>query len=110
MSRLSLTIRPGRYEAVSLQTNRFTEDLIVVSMALSTGQSSGSRTGVRLGRAGRMVEMEYVVSTEKVRVDREWLWEMLSKVAHWHRWRTRDDVEGAVGWRVARGASSGRMT
>ena len=30
---------------------------------------------------------------------------MLSKVAHWHRWRTRDDVEAQLddAWRVVGG-------
>ncbi|HEY5231667.1 MAG TPA: GNAT family N-acetyltransferase [Galbitalea sp.] len=36
------------------------------------------------------------------RIDRDWVWEMLSTEAYWHRWRTRADVEAQLdaAWRV----------
>jgi GNAT superfamily N-acetyltransferase len=46
--------------------------------------------------------VEYVVSTHKQRVDRDWLWRMLSTEAYWARWRGRAEVEAQLNgaWRV----------
>ncbi len=40
--------------------------------------------------------MTYVLSTEKDRVDRDWLWAELSTNVYWARWRTRADVAAFV--------------
>ena len=47
--------------------------------------------------------MDYEVSLEPARVDRDWVWRMLSVEAYWLRWRTRADVETQIdrAWRVA---------
>src|SRR5579875_2857049 len=47
--------------------------------------------------------MSYEVSLDARRVDREWVWRMLSGEAYWLRWRTRADVEAQLdgAWRVA---------
>jgi GNAT superfamily N-acetyltransferase len=47
--------------------------------------------------------MDYEASLEPRRVDREWVWRMLSVEAYWLRWRTREDVETQLdgAWRLA---------
>jgi GNAT superfamily N-acetyltransferase len=47
--------------------------------------------------------MGYEASLEPRRVDRDWVWRMLSVEAYWLRWRTREDVEAQIdrAWRVA---------
>jgi GNAT superfamily N-acetyltransferase len=35
----------------------------------------------------------YVLSPDPLRIDRDWVWSMLSTEAYWLRWRTRADVE-----------------
>lgn len=47
--------------------------------------------------------MEYIASTDKSRIDRDWVWQMLSQEAYWHRWRSRADIEAQLdgAWRVA---------
>lgn len=47
--------------------------------------------------------MGYEVSLDPRRIDREWVWRMLSGEAYWLRWRTREDVEAQLdgAWRVA---------
>lgn len=47
--------------------------------------------------------MGYEASVELGRVDRDWVWRMLSVEAYWLRWRTRADVETQLdgAWRVA---------
>ncbi len=47
--------------------------------------------------------MEYEVSLEPGRIDRDWVWRMLSGEAYWLRWRTRADVEAQLdgAWRMA---------
>jgi GNAT superfamily N-acetyltransferase len=46
--------------------------------------------------------VDYIVSTDKDRVDRDWVWEMLSQEAYWGRWRSRGEVEAQLegAWRV----------
>ncbi|WP_458108096.1 GNAT family N-acetyltransferase [Arthrobacter sp. R3-55] len=46
--------------------------------------------------------MTYVLSADKDRVDREWLWAELSTNVYWGKWRTRDDVEAQLdnAWRI----------
>ncbi len=46
--------------------------------------------------------MTYLVSTDPSRVDRDWVWRMLSTEAYWHRWRTREHIERQLdgAWRV----------
>jgi ribosomal protein S18 acetylase RimI-like enzyme len=36
------------------------------------------------------------------RLDRDWIWRMLSTEAYWHRWRTRQQVEQQIdgSWRI----------
>ncbi len=48
------------------------------------------------------VGMRYTASTDPARIDRDWVWRMLSTEAYWHRWRTRDDIERQIdcAWRV----------
>lgn len=43
-----------------------------------------------------------VADDAKSRIDRDWVWRMLSTEAYWHRWRTREDVEAQLdgAWRV----------
>jgi GNAT superfamily N-acetyltransferase len=38
----------------------------------------------------------YVVSADPLRIDRDWVWAMLSTEAYWLRWRTRGDVETQI--------------
>jgi ribosomal protein S18 acetylase RimI-like enzyme len=47
--------------------------------------------------------MGYEASLEPRRVDRDWVWRMLSVEAYWLRWRTREDVEAQIdrAWRLA---------
>lgn len=47
--------------------------------------------------------MDYEASLEPRRVDRDWVWLMLSVEAYWLRWRTREDVETQLdgAWRLA---------
>jgi GNAT superfamily N-acetyltransferase len=46
--------------------------------------------------------VDYLVDTDKRRIDRDWVWRMLSEEAYWHRWRSRADVETQLdgAWRV----------
>jgi GNAT superfamily N-acetyltransferase len=47
--------------------------------------------------------MGYELSTDPERIDRDWVWRMLSTEAYWARWRTRADVEAQLdgAWRLA---------
>jgi GNAT superfamily N-acetyltransferase len=47
--------------------------------------------------------MGYEASLEARRLDREWVWQMLSTEAYWLRWRARQDVEAQIdgAWRLA---------
>jgi GNAT superfamily N-acetyltransferase len=38
----------------------------------------------------------FTASADPTRLDRDWIWRMLSIEAYWHRWRTRDDIERAI--------------
>lgn len=57
--------------------------------------------------------MTFVLSTDKDRVDRDWLWTELSTKVYWAKWRTRDDVEAQLdnAWRIvgAYDAQTGAM-
>ncbi len=46
--------------------------------------------------------MDYIVSTDKDRIDRDWVWQTLSQEAYWGRWRSRAEVEAQLdgAWRV----------
>jgi GNAT superfamily N-acetyltransferase len=46
--------------------------------------------------------VRYEASSDLQRVDRDWVWRMLSTEAYWHRWRTRTDVEAQMdgAWRI----------
>lgn len=46
--------------------------------------------------------MAIIADDDPTRIDREWVWRMLSTEAYWHRWRTRGDVEAQLdaAWRV----------
>jgi GNAT superfamily N-acetyltransferase len=46
--------------------------------------------------------LTYVASTLVNRLDRDWIWIILSTDAYWARWRTRADVESQIegAWRV----------
>jgi GNAT superfamily N-acetyltransferase len=46
--------------------------------------------------------MELTADDDRSRVDRDWLWRMLSTEAYWNRWRTREQVEAQLdgAWRV----------
>lgn len=46
--------------------------------------------------------MGLVADDDKSRLDRDWIWRMLSSEAYWSRWRTREDVEAQLdgAWRV----------
>lgn len=39
---------------------------------------------------------------DATRLDRDWIWEILSTDAYWHTWRTRADIEAQIdaSWRV----------
>ena len=43
-----------------------------------------------------------IADDDPSRVDRDWVWKMLSTEAYWHRWRTREHIEAQVdaAWRV----------
>jgi GNAT superfamily N-acetyltransferase len=45
---------------------------------------------------------DYVLDDDPARVDRDAVWDFLSKDAYWARWRTRGDVEAQIdsAWRV----------
>ncbi|WEG09763.1 GNAT family N-acetyltransferase [Microbacterium horticulturae] len=44
----------------------------------------------------------YELSSDPDRLDREWIWRMLSTEAYWGRWRTRGDIDVQLdgAWRV----------
>lgn len=46
--------------------------------------------------------MTYILSSDKDRVDRDWLWAELSTNVYWGTWRTRADVEAQLdnAWRI----------
>ncbi|HET7736558.1 MAG TPA: GNAT family N-acetyltransferase [Nocardioidaceae bacterium] len=46
--------------------------------------------------------MQLVADDDPARLDREWIWRMLSTEAYWHTWRKRDHVEAQLdaAWRV----------
>ncbi|MDR6988481.1 GNAT superfamily N-acetyltransferase [Paenarthrobacter nitroguajacolicus] len=46
--------------------------------------------------------MTYLLSPDKDRVDRDWLWARLSTKVYWAKWRTRADVEAQLdnAWRI----------
>lgn len=46
--------------------------------------------------------MELIADTDAQRLDREWIWRMLSTEVYWHRWRTREQIEQQIdgAWRV----------
>ncbi|CAD6009806.1 GNAT family N-acetyltransferase [Agreia sp. COWG] len=46
--------------------------------------------------------MTYEADDSLERIDREWVWKMLSSEVYWHRWRTRAQVEAQLdgAWRV----------
>jgi GNAT superfamily N-acetyltransferase len=46
--------------------------------------------------------VDYIASIERGRVDRDWIWHMLSQQAYWHRWRSRAEIETQLdgAWRV----------
>ncbi|MFT4259887.1 GNAT family N-acetyltransferase [Microbacterium sp.] len=46
--------------------------------------------------------MTYVADDSLERLDRDWVWDVLSTQAYWGRWRTRADVEKQIdgAWRV----------
>jgi GNAT superfamily N-acetyltransferase len=43
-----------------------------------------------------------IADDDPSRIDRDWVWQMLSTEAYWHRWRTRAQIESQVdvAWRV----------
>lgn len=46
--------------------------------------------------------MSLIADDDLSRIDRQWLWRMLSTEVYWHRWRTREQVEAQLdgAWRV----------
>lgn len=46
--------------------------------------------------------MGLIADDDRTRLDRDWIWRMLSTEASWHRWRSRTDVEAQIdgAWRV----------
>jgi len=44
----------------------------------------------------------FLIDDDKARLDRDWIWRMLSTEVYWARWRRREDVEMqlATAWRV----------
>ncbi len=46
--------------------------------------------------------MRLVADDDPARVDRDWLWRMLSTEAYWHRWRSRAQIEAQLdgAWRI----------
>jgi GNAT superfamily N-acetyltransferase len=43
-----------------------------------------------------------IADDDPARIDRDWVWQMLSTEAYWARWRTREQIETQldVAWRV----------
>jgi GNAT superfamily N-acetyltransferase len=46
--------------------------------------------------------MALVADDDPSRIDRDWVWEILSTQVYWHRWRTRTEVETQLdgAWRL----------
>lgn len=46
--------------------------------------------------------MVFVADTDPARLDRAWIWRMLSSEVYWHRWRSREQIEQQIdgAWRV----------
>lgn len=46
--------------------------------------------------------MDLIADDDPGRLDREWIWAMLSTEVYWHRWRTRAQVDQQIdgAWRV----------
>ena len=46
--------------------------------------------------------MDLVADDDPARLDREWIWQMLSTEAYWHTWRSREQIESQIdcSWRV----------
>jgi GNAT superfamily N-acetyltransferase len=46
--------------------------------------------------------VSFIADDDHSRVDRDWLWRMLSTEVYWHRWRTREQVEAQLdgAWRI----------
>jgi GNAT superfamily N-acetyltransferase len=46
--------------------------------------------------------MGLIADDDRSRIDRDWVWQMLSTEVYWHRWRTRDQIEAQLdgAWRV----------
>ncbi|MBF4595664.1 GNAT family N-acetyltransferase [Curtobacterium flaccumfaciens] len=44
----------------------------------------------------------FIADDDPARLDRDWIWRMMSTEAYWHRWRRRSDVETQIdrAWRV----------
>jgi GNAT superfamily N-acetyltransferase len=49
-----------------------------------------------------MWSMGLVADDSLVRIDREWVWQMLSNEVYWNRWRTREQVDAQLegAWRI----------
>jgi hypothetical protein len=46
--------------------------------------------------------MGLVVDDDPSRIDRDWVWQMLSTQVYWHRWRSRAQIEAQLdgAWRI----------
>lgn len=46
--------------------------------------------------------MSFDVSSDVSRLDRDWIWRMLSDEVYWALWRTRDDIDAQIetAWRI----------
>lgn len=46
--------------------------------------------------------MVFVADTDPARLDRAWIWRMLSSEVYWHRWRSREQIDQQIdgAWRV----------
>jgi GNAT superfamily N-acetyltransferase len=46
--------------------------------------------------------VDLVTDDDPSRIDRDWVWQMLSSEVYWHRWRTRPQIEAQLdgAWRV----------
>lgn len=46
--------------------------------------------------------MGLIADDDPARIDRDWVWTMLSTEAYWHRWRTRTHVDAQLdaAWRI----------